>query len=79
MRTLDQSKELAARRLKEHLQGNMPILQSQAFDRFAQGLRVEDFEGVVSDLITQKYLARDLTRRGAFVLYRSVELAVTNQ
>lgn len=71
MRTLDQSKQLAARRVREHLQGNMPILQSQAFDRFAQGLRVEDFEEVVVELIAERYLARDLSKRGAYVLRRN--------
>lgn len=74
MRTLEQSKQLAARRLREHLQGNMPILQSQAFDRFAQGLRVEDFEELVVDLIAQNTVARDLSKRGAFVLRRSLDL-----
>jgi hypothetical protein len=68
MRTLEQIKELAARRVKEHVEGTMPILQSQAFMRFAQGLRESDFEEVVSELITQRVVARDMTKRGAFIL-----------
>lgn len=68
MRTLEQAKYLAARQLKEHLDGNMPILQSVAFNRFAQGLRAEDFEEVVTELITQKSVARDLSKKGAYVL-----------
>jgi hypothetical protein len=73
MRTLEQSKELAARRVKEHLDGNMPVLQSVVFMRFAQGLRAEDFEEVVKELITQKLIVRDWTKRGAFVLRKHVE------
>ena len=73
MRTLEQAKYLAARQLKEHLEGNMPILQSVAFNRFAQGLRAEDFEEVVNELITQKIVARDLSKKGAYVLRRHLE------
>jgi len=72
MRTLEQVKELAARRVKDHVAGNMPILQSQAFMRFAQGLRESDFEEVVIDLLTQKVIARDMTQRGAFILRKYV-------
>ncbi|HKV79756.1 MAG TPA: hypothetical protein VJP02_16520 [Candidatus Sulfotelmatobacter sp.] len=72
MRTLEQAKYLASRQLKEHLEGNMPILQSIAFNRFAQGLRVEDFEEVVSELIAQKVVERDLTKRGAYVIRKCV-------
>lgn len=72
MRTIEQIKELAARRVKEHVQGNMPILQSQAFMRFAQGLRESDFEEVVAELETHKVVARDLSKRGAYVIRKYV-------
>ena len=74
MSDITKLKEHAARRLRNILEGSfMPILQGQAFYRCGTGLREEDFEEVVLELISQRYLARDLTKRGKFVLRRNVE------
>jgi hypothetical protein len=75
MSDITKLKEHAARRLRNTLEGSgfLPILQGQAFYRCGVGLREEDFEEVIQELIAQKYLARDVTRRGKFVLRKHVE------
>lgn len=71
-----QLKEHATRRLRNVLEASscMPVLQSVAWRRCAYGLREEEFDELVRELITQKYVVRDMTKRGKFVLRKNVEV-----
>lgn len=69
-------KQHAERRLRNILDAPnfMPILQSMAWQRCGVGLRPEEFEEVIQELITQKYLIRDMTKRGKALLRKNVEV-----
>jgi hypothetical protein len=45
-----------------------------AWQRCGVGLRPEEFEEIIQALIEQKYLVRDVTKRGKFVLRKHVEV-----
>ena len=81
MSDINKLKEQAARRLRNLLESNncMPILQGQAFYRCGLGLHEDEFDEVVQGLVTQNYLARDMTRRGKFVLRKNVQLEANQQ
>lgn len=76
MSDIGKLKEHAARRLRNILDGDpkcLPISQGQTFYRCGTGLHEEEFEEVVQELIAQKVVARDVTKRGKFVLRKYVE------
>ena len=73
---LNQLKQHAERRLRNIFDAPyfMPLLQSMAWQRCGVGLRDEEFEEVLQDLIEKKYLVRDITKRGKFILRKNVEV-----
>lgn len=69
-------KQHAERRLRNifDVPNFMPLLQSMAWQRCGVGLRPEEFGEVLQDLIEKKYLVRDITKRGRFILRKNVEV-----
>jgi hypothetical protein len=69
-------KQHAERRLRNILDApsGMPLLQSMAWQRCGVGLRPEEFEEVIQELIAKKYLVRDMTKRGKALLRKNVEV-----